>query len=314
MTRVAPPPPDGPGEPSNRWPWVALVLGLVVILAAVIFFFVRQPNTAINIEGTPTANPVARASSPSAAPPTLAPPTPPTSAPLAASPTPVPAPTKPAAPTPPPPSPTPVVIVVTATPAPAAAAPPAVSTGAPAATSATAPQATQASPTPATPPGPTAFTGQVSNAGGVGNQRSDLDASLGAPVGETPQHLVVYRKNNFEFRVQFAPDPNGRAALIGEQPQNGQPIALQQAQSEAHKLLPKDAQPPNQTPEGNDQFVVERYTSRTLAAALPPEAFTANGGQPGDLMIVYVKDAQGRITRWIVGLGNDANKLISQAQ
>ena len=69
------------------------------------------------------------------------------------------------------------------------------------------------SPTPA-PPSPTPFAGQVSNSGGTGNTRSDLDAAHGPPAGETPEHLVVYRKNNFEYHVGFVPDPNGRASLI----------------------------------------------------------------------------------------------------
>jgi hypothetical protein len=122
----------------------------------------------------------------------------------------------------------------------------------------------------------------------------------------------VYRKNNIEYHVGFVPDINGRAALIVELPP--QPLALEQAQSEAHKLLPKDAQPPNPTVEGNTQFGVERYTSQTLAQALPREAFTANNGQPGQLLIVYVKDQQGRITRIILGPGNDPNALINQGR
>ena len=152
----------------------------------------------------------------------------------------------------------------------------------------------------------------MANAGGLGNTRSDVDAALGPPAGETPEHLVVYRKNNIEYHVGFAPDINGRAALVVEVPQ--QPLALEQAQSEGHKLLPKDAQPPNPSPEGNDQFVVERYMSQTLAQALPPEAFTANRGQRGQFLIVYVKDPQGRIARIILGAGNDPNALISQGR
>jgi hypothetical protein len=136
-----------------------------------------------------------------------------------------------------------------------------------------------------------------------------VDAAFGPPTGETPEHLVAYRKNNIEYHVGFAPDINGRAALIVEIPQ--QPLALEQAQAEGHKLLPKDAQPPNAPAEGNDQFVVERYTSQMLAQALPPEAFTANKGQPGQFLIVYVKDPQGRISRIILGPGSDPNALIS---
>ncbi len=106
------PPPTTPDEPSNRWPWVALVLGLLVVAVAVVLFFVNRGNTVnINLEGTPTPNPVARASTASPGPPpTLVPPTLPASATLAPSPTPVPtsptaAPTQPP-PTVPPPPPT----------------------------------------------------------------------------------------------------------------------------------------------------------------------------------------------------------------
>jgi hypothetical protein len=156
------------------------------------------------------------------------------------------------------------------------------------------------------------LTGQVSNAGGIGNTSSDLQAAYGAPTGQTSQGLVVYRKNNFEYQVAFVPDLTGRAAMVVGMPQQGgQPQSLEQAQSQAHALLPKDAQPPNPTPEGNNQLVVERYTSQSLAQALPAEAFAANGGAPGQLMIVYVRDAQGRITRWIVGPGNDPNALMN---
>jgi hypothetical protein len=162
---------------------------------------------------------------------------------------------------------------------------------------------------------PTPFAAQVSAGGGLGNTRADMDAAYGQPVGETAQHLVVYRKNNFEYHVELTPDLNGRAAVIGEMPaQGGAPLPLEQAQAEAHRLLPSDAQPPNQTPEGNPQYVVERYTSQSLAQALPAEVFSPGGGQPGQFMIGYARDAQGRITRWVLGPGNDANALLAQAQ
>ena len=163
-------------------------------------------------------------------------------------------------------------------------------------------------------PSPTPLSGQVSNPGGLGNTRSDLDSAYGGPVGETPQHLVVYRKNNFEYHVGFAPDINGRASLVVELPQNNQALPLEQAQAQARPLLPKDVQPPSATPEGNNQFAAERYTSQTLAQALSPDVFSANGGSPGQLMIVYVKDPQGRVTRWIVGPGNDASALMNQGR
>jgi hypothetical protein len=168
--------------------------------------------------------------------------------------------------------------------------------------------------TPQPSPSPTPFTGQVSKLGGVGNTRQDVDAAYGAPIGETPEHLVVYRKNGIEYHVGYVPDLNGRAALEVVSPQaTPQALPLAQAQSQAHNLLPIDAQPPNPTPEGNAQFVVERYTSQRLAQAFPAEVFSASGGAPGQLLIVYVRDAQGRITRWMIGSGNDPNALLNRA-
>jgi hypothetical protein len=162
-------------------------------------------------------------------------------------------------------------------------------------------------------PSPTPFAGQVSAGGGLGNTRSDIDAAYGAPSGQTPNGLVVFRKNNFEYHVALVPDLNGRASVIAQVPiQTAQLPGLQQAQSEAHRLLPRDAQPPNASAEGNNQFVLERYTSQTLAQALPPQSFSPGGGQPGSFLIVYVKDASGNISRWILGPGNDPNALIAQ--
>jgi hypothetical protein len=178
------------------------------------------------------------------------------------------------------------------------------------------PSATQTpAPTPTlAAPSPTAFAGQVANAGGLGNTRSDFDTADGPPQGETPNHLVVYRRNNVESHVGFVPDLNGRAAILVQVPvQTGQLPTLEQAQSQAHALLPRDAQPPSPTAEGNTQFAVERYTSQTLAQALPQQTFTANSGQPGQFLVVYLKDPQGRIARWILGAGNNPNALIAQA-
>jgi hypothetical protein len=159
----------------------------------------------------------------------------------------------------------------------------------------------------------------VASAGGLGNTRADADAAYGPPTGETPDHLVAYRKNNFEYHVGFVPDANGRAALLValSQPQpNAQPLTLEQATAEAHRLLPRDAQPPNPQPEGNPQSVVERYTSQALAQALPAGAFTANKAQPGQFLVVYVRDpAQAaQITRFIIGPGTDPNALITQGR
>src|SRR5206468_10588606 len=138
-------------------------------------------------------------------------------------------------------TPLPAPTQVPAPPAAAATQPP----SAPAQPVAPAPaaQPTPSPPTPApTPPsagaGPTPFAGQVANPGGLGNTRADLDSAYGAAVGETPEHLVVYRKNNLEYHVGLVPDPNGRADLIVEVPQqNAQPWTQDQALAEGHKLL-----------------------------------------------------------------------------
>jgi hypothetical protein len=329
--------PGEPGEPSNRWPWVALALGVLIIVVAGLFYLFNRPRTVnINVEGTATANTVARAASPPA---TLVPPTLPASATLAPTATPLPSPTPQPSPTNPPATPTPPPAPPTAAPA-AAAAPPDTSATAPAQSAPppiagptlAAPALTTPAPagpptnqptnppTPTTPPAsptPTPFAGQVAAAGGLGNTRSDLDTAYGTPAGETPEHLVVYRKGSAEYHVSFVPDPQGRAALTVEVPGQGQqPWALDAATSEARKLLPRDAQPPNAPQEGNEQFVAERYTSATLAQALPAQAFTVNGGQPGQFMVVYVKDPQqgGRVTRIIVGAGNDPQALMSKGR
>ena len=164
---------------------------------------------------------------------------------------------------------------------------------------------------------PTALAGQVSAAAGLGNTRDDLQAAYGAPIGETPQHLLVFRKETVEYRVELVPGLNGRATLIEEVPsQGGQPWTLEAAMAEAHKLLPKDVQPPSPPAEGNDQFVVLRVTSQGLAQALGDEPFTAVQAGPGQLLAVYVRDTGqgGRITRIVVGTGNDPGALLSRAR
>jgi hypothetical protein len=340
------PPPGAPGrprDPSDRWPWVALIVGLVVVLVGIGFFlFNRSQAVTISVEGTPTANPVARAGTVSPGPPpTLVPPTLAASATLAPTPTPQPSPTAtPAQPTPtprptqPPPTPPPAAPASPGPagaqggqPAPAAAPAAPAGQAVPAGTAQAAPagapagaagaqagQPTSGSSQTAQPtaPSPTPFAGQVAKPGGLGNTRTDFDSAYGPPAGQRPDRLVVYRKNNFEYDVQFVPDINGRASAVVVRPQQGsQALPLEQAQAEAHKLLPQDAQPPSPTPEGNPQFVVERFTSQTLPAALPPDTVSATSGDPGAFLIVYAKDQQGRITRFVIGPGNDPNALMN---
>ena len=322
-------------DPSNRWPWLALALGLlIVIVAAGVFFFnaMRGPNVAIVSQATPT--PVAIAAptivTNASPPPTLVAPTlstvptptaqaTPTSVPVASPP---PGATfLPGAGSPQPTGPAPTLAPPPAVQTAAAAGGTPAPTGQPASaapTPATQPTSTPApaSPTPAptaqlsASPSPTPFSGQVSPAGGLGNTRQDLDAAVGPPTGETPGHLVVYRKNNVEEHVQFSPDPP-RAMLIAETPPT--PVALDAAQSESRRFFPSDAQPRAAAPEGNAQFVVERFASPKLGQALPANLFQQRNGQPGDFLVVYLKNPQGAISRIVVGIGNDINALIQRS-
>lgn len=59
-------------------------------------------------------------------------------------------------------------------------------------------------------------------------------------------------------------------------------------------------------PEGNSQFVVERFESETLARAL--------GIPSGEFSVIYTKDVQGTITRIIVGLGDDVDALLEASR
>ncbi|MGI9148669.1 MAG: hypothetical protein ACR2IK_19335 [Chloroflexota bacterium] len=344
MATIPPPPPPRrtvpmePGEPSNRWPWLALGLGVLIIGAAVAFFLLnRQSTVNVSVAGAPTQSAVAAAAatptfgaSPTSVPPTVPPS--PTLAPTAtlapsptqvATPTALPAPTSPppAAAVPPtePPAPTQVAqpAQAAATEPSAPAQPPQPTASAPATPPPAAPTPPASAPTPTS--APTAFAGQVAGAGGSGNTRADLDAAYGPPAGETPDRLAVYRKGNFEYHAGFVPDPSGRAAVlvgISQAGQAPQPLTLEQATAEAHRLLPRDAQPQNPQQEGNPQFVVERYTSQMLAQALPASVFASNKGQPGQFLVVYVRDAaqSTRISRFIIGPGTDPNALAAQAR
>ena len=73
---------------------------------------------------------------------------------------------------------------------------------------------------------------------------------------------------------------------------------------EARKLFPADTRPRAAAPEGNSQFVVERFTSPTLAQALGT----------GDFSVVYTRDATGAITSILLGLGDDFQALIQQSR
>jgi hypothetical protein len=146
----------------------------------------------------------------------------------------------------------------------------------------------------------------------MGNTRQDVDSALGPPTGQTPDLLVAYRRSNIEYHVGYTPDPP-RAWLIAQLVPQGTQMSLDQAMAEARKVFPRDTQPRGAQPEGNNQFVVERFRSPTLGEAIPPEQFQQRGGTPGDFLAVYARDpAQaGRITRIIVGIGDDPNVLLA---
>jgi hypothetical protein len=258
-------------------PWILVGLIVLLVLLGFLAYVANQPSSlAVSATATPTAGAL-RAASPS-----------PTSLPTA-----TPAATSTALPT--------------ATSAPTS--PPTV-----AATHAPAPPSTPGQA--ASAPSATAFSGQVAGAGGLGNTRADLQAAYGAPVGETPDHLVVFRKDPVEYHVDFAPDPNGRAVLIVAVPgAQQQPWTQDAAMAEARKLLPLDAQPPSAPAEGNNEFVAQRFTSQSLARALGDQPVAAAQAQPGDFLVVYARDpSSGRITRFVVGVGDDPSALLNRGR
>jgi hypothetical protein len=144
----------------------------------------------------------------------------------------------------------------------------------------------------------------------VGETRSALDATLGPPTGESPDKLVVYRKDNVEYRVAYS-EGAGQALAVVQQPPATAPLTLEAAMAEARKLFPRDAQPTSQQPEGNERFVVERFTSASLASSIPTEVWRQRDAEPGDFIAVYLRDQSGRITRVVVGIGNDPDALLA---
>jgi len=144
----------------------------------------------------------------------------------------------------------------------------------------------------------------------LGNTRADTEAAYGAPTGETPtNHLVVYRRQGNEYRMQYAPTDPQRSVLVARVASPGSPLQPSQAQAESRALAPLDAQPRGAQPEANLDFVVERFTSPTLARALPSQLFQQARGQPGDYVVVYLRDPQGVITRFGLGIGDDVDAV-----
>lgn len=146
------------------------------------------------------------------------------------------------------------------------------------------------------------YVGEPSLAGGIGNTRVDLERVLGRASGETPGKLVVFRQPGRELHVVFTPDPP-RAALVAEMFASGNRMRFDAAVREARKLLPTDSLPRAAGPEGNSQFVVERFTSPSLAQALGS----------ADFSVVYTRDKTGSITSILVGLGDDFEAVLQQS-
>ena len=169
-------------------------------------------------------------------------------------------------------------------------------------------QATEAAQTTATavaalPPTPTPFAGEPAPSGGLGNTRADLEKAFGAPTGETSGKLVVFRQPGRDYHVQFTPDPP-RAALVTEV--LAPPLSFDAAVGESRKLLPSDTRPRAAAPEGNSQFVVERFSSASLAEAL--------GVDSGDFSVIYTRATPATFSSIIVGLGDDFDALIAQSR
>jgi hypothetical protein len=146
------------------------------------------------------------------------------------------------------------------------------------------------------PPTPTPYAGEPSPSGGLGNTRADLGRALGAPLGESAGGLAVFRSRGIEYHVAFSPEPE-RAELLVELP--ARTLSFAAAVQESRRLLPLDTQPRLSAPEGNDRFVIERFTSPSLAEALGD----------GDFLVMYIRDRQGNITRLAVSLSDEVDEL-----
>jgi sortase (surface protein transpeptidase) len=154
---------------------------------------------------------------------------------------------------------------------------------------------------PTATPIPPPYVGEPSLSGGMGNTRVSLEKAFGLATGETSGKLVVFRRPDRDLHVLFTPDPP-RAALIAVVPTNG--MTFQTAVGESRKLFPEDTRPRASAPEGNPSFVVERFSSLNLGQALGSSEFS----------VIYMRDAKGNITSIILGLGDDFDALIQQAQ
>jgi sortase A len=155
---------------------------------------------------------------------------------------------------------------------------------------------------PTATPVPTPYAGEPALPGGIGNTRVNLEKSYGYATGETTGRLVVFHQPNSELHVRFTPDPP-RSTLLDEVLKT--PLSFDAAVREARKLFPSDAAPTTSGPEGNSQFVVEHFNSRSLAQALALDS--------GDFSVVYQKNKDGSIGGILVGTGSDTDALLAAA-
>lgn len=169
------------------------------------------------------------------------------------------------------------------------------------AATATAMAAPTETPTPVPTPPPTPYAGEPSLPGGIGNTRDDLEKVFGFATGETPGKLVVFQQRGREYHVKFTPDPP-RAQLVAETFTT--PLSFDAAVRESRKLFASDSRPRADAPEGNSEFVVERFASATLAEALGS----------GEFSVVYTRAARGQIASLVLGLGDDTDALLADAR
>lgn len=150
--------------------------------------------------------------------------------------------------------------------------------------------------------------------GGLGNTDADLAQAYRGPVGESRDNLAVYRGGSIEHDAQLVDVPGTterRAIMVIEHTRADAPLSIDEAQRRARTLLPRDAAPGSSRPDGNNRYAVEYFSSPALEHGLPPEWFTDRGAQPGEIVAVYKRRGDGRVTDILVGIGNDASAMLA---
>jgi hypothetical protein len=150
-----------------------------------------------------------------------------------------------------------------------------------------------------------AFKGEVSPMGGLGNSRVDVERAYGVVTGETRTLLEARRRaDGSTFNVGFSTEPERARVVVQVLPPERR-LPFEAAVLEARKLMPTDSEPRAAYPEGNPQYVVERFSSPALGRAMGP----IEGAPNGEYDVVYEKDAQGRVARIVLGQGTDVDAL-----